>query len=88
MDFNFISVNVYGSRKQLCLFNRTRELLARRKKNHDRLINKLSIKKLNKNPKTDYARGNGNVYSISCAKIEFYRILILSSNSVIIAFVI
>lgn len=59
---------------------------------YDRLINILSTKKLNKNPKTDYARyyfrGNGNVHSISCVKIEFYRILILSSNSVIIAFVI
>lgn len=91
MDFNFISVNIYGSVKQLWSFNRGTQKLVRTK-NHDRLINKLSTKKLNKNSKTDYARyyfwGNGNVYSISCAKIEFYTILILSSNSVIIAFVI
>jgi len=69
----------------------TQKLLACRKI-HDCLINKLSTKKLNKNPKTDYVRyyfrGNESVHSISCAKIEFYRILILSSNSVIIAFVI
>lgn len=95
MDFNFISINSICdaySMKRLWSFSIDTQKLLIHKKIYDRLINKLSTKKLDKNSKTDYARyyfrGNGNVHSIFCVQIEFYRILILSSNSVIIAFVI